>query len=150
MGNRSDIDDYVVRAAGCLVFQPGADGPELLVVHRPRYDDWSFAKGKLDPGETDLECARREVEEETGITGLIGPELPTIDYVDNKGRPKAVRYWVLRATAGADVFEANDEVDEVRWLRPSAAGSLLSYDHDRALVAAFEAIDGAVLEALAG
>ncbi len=144
------MGEYVVRAAGCVVFRPGADGPELLVVHRPRYDDWSFAKGKLDPGETDLECARREVEEETGITGLVGPELPTIDYVDNKGRPKAVRYWVLRAVGGAGDgdFVANDEVDSVRWLPAEAVAPLLTYDHDRALVSAFEAVDAAVLDAI--
>lgn len=140
----------VVRAAGCVVFRPGAGGPEVLVVHRPRYDDWSFAKGKLDPGETDLECARREVEEETGVTGRVGPELPTIDYFDNKGRPKAVRYWVMLALGGADDgdFEPNEEVDELRWLTPASARPLLSYEHDRALLDAFEHVDPGALKAL--
>ncbi len=127
----------VVRAAGCLVYRRGDAGVEVLVVHRPRYDDWSFPKGKVDPGETDLTCALREVEEETGFGGELGPQLPTIDYVDHKGRPKAVRYWALRQTTGA--FEANDEVDAIRWLPIEEAGEPLTYGHDRLLLDALAA-----------
>lgn len=123
---------WVVRAAGCVVTMTGAETgaePQVLVVHRPRYDDWSFPKGKLEAGESDRECAHREVEEETGYTGTLGVELPTIDYVDHKGRPKAVRYWAMERAGGT--FEPNDEVDRIEWLSPVAARAKLSYDHDR-------------------
>jgi 8-oxo-dGTP pyrophosphatase MutT (NUDIX family) len=126
----------LVRAAGCVVWRRGPSGQrEVLLVHRPRYDDWSLPKGKLDPGESDLECARREVLEETGLTGTIGPELRSTRYQDRKGRPKLVRYWAMQPTGGR--FEPNDEVDEVRWLGPDEAGSLMSYDHDRDVLASF-------------
>ncbi len=137
----------LVRAAGCVVWRStapdderradnGGAAIEVLVVHRPRYDDWSFPKGKVDPGETDLEAAVREVGEETGLAGEIGPELPSISYVDQKGRPKLVRYWSMEQRTGS--FEANDEVDEVRWVSPSVAADLLSYDHDRTLLRELE------------
>jgi 8-oxo-dGTP pyrophosphatase MutT (NUDIX family) len=124
-----------VRAAGCIVWRTGADGPEVLVVHRPRYDDWSWPKGKVDPGETDLACAVREVEEETGLSGRVGAELPSTSYVDHQGRPKVVRYWELEVTAGR--FRPNDEVDGVRWEPVERAEELLSYDRDREVLAAF-------------
>ncbi len=126
-------DDVEVRAAGGLVVRPGAAGREVALVHRPRYDDWSLPKGKVDPGETDEDCARREVEEETGLRCRLGRELPSTRYVDRKGRSKQVRYWQMEVEGGA--FVANDEVDELRWLAPAEALALLSYDHDRALVA---------------
>ncbi len=125
------IGDELVRAAGCLVYRESDDGPEVLVAHRPHYDDWSLPKGKRDLGESDLECALREVEEETGYRGEVGPELTPAHY-EVGGRSKIVRYWLLRQTGGE--FEANDEVDEIRWLAPSAAEALLSYDHDRRLL----------------
>lgn len=122
-----------VRAAGGLVWRAGLGSEiEVLVVHRPRYDDWSFPKGKCDPGEGFLEAAVREVREETGLEVVVGEELPDVRYVDHKGRPKRVRYWRMEAVAGA--FTPNDEVDEVRWLAPDAAAALLSYDHDRSLL----------------
>jgi 8-oxo-dGTP diphosphatase len=126
-----------IRAAGCLVYRPadGADGPdgdiEVLVAHRPHYDDWDFPKGKLEAGETELECAIRETEEETGFTGEIGAELPA-DHYQVRGRPKVVRWWLMRQTGGA--FVVNDEVDEVRWLPAEQAAELLSYDHPRSLL----------------
>jgi 8-oxo-dGTP diphosphatase len=126
-----------VRAAGCVVWRMGESGTEVLVVHRPRYDDWSFPKGKVGPGETDRQCAEREVAEEAGLTGRLGGELPTTRYTDHHGRPKQVRYWALEASGGT--FQPNDEVDEVRWLGVDAADELLSYDHDRAVLAAFAA-----------
>ncbi len=105
---------------------------ELLVIHRPRYDDWSFAKGKLDPGETDEECADRELFEETGFRVERTDELTPVTYVDHKGRPKLVRYWV--GELGDGTFEPNDEVDRIEWLAPDVARDKLSYDHDRGLV----------------
>jgi 8-oxo-dGTP pyrophosphatase MutT (NUDIX family) len=130
------VTDDLVRAAGCVVWRHGHDGEvEVLVVHRPRYDDWSLPKGKLDPGESDLACAVREVREETGLTGEVGPELPSTRYRDHHGRSKLVRYWALRATGGS--FAPNDEVDEVRWSAPVDAGRLLTYEHDRGVLEAF-------------
>ena len=80
-----------MRAAGGVVWRPVGDGIEVLLVHRPRYDDWSLPKGKLEPGESWEDGARREVEEETGVTGVLGPHLATSTYTDTKGRPKEVR-----------------------------------------------------------
>jgi 8-oxo-dGTP diphosphatase len=104
-------------------------------VHRPRYDDWSLPKGKLDPGESFEQAALREVEEETGLCARLVRELPSIRYSDNKGRPKLVRYWLMEVAEDPG-FETNDEVDELRWLEPEAALALLSYERDQQVVAA--------------
>ena len=132
--DRAGRDDGAVevRAAGGLVLRGRGAERELVVVHRPRYDDWSLPKGKVDPGETDEECALREVWEETGLSCRLGRELPATRYVDRKGRSKGVRYWEMEVTDGD--FVANDEVDELRWLGLDPALALLSYAHDRALV----------------
>jgi 8-oxo-dGTP diphosphatase len=119
-----------VRAAGGLVER---DDGRIAVVHRPRYDDWSLPKGKLDDGETWEQAALREVHEETGVRAELGEELPSDSYTDNKGRPKTVRWWRMR-TVGDDGFAPDDEVDELRWVTPEEAATLLSYDHDRRLV----------------
>lgn len=130
-----------VRAAGGVVAGHDGDGQVVvLLVHRPRYDDWSLPKGKCDPGESDEDCARREVEEETGLRCTLGAELPSTRYVDRKGRPKQVRYWAMEVIGGA--FAPNDEVDQVRWLAPDAAAELLSYAHDVAVVEAWARRDG--------
>ncbi len=122
-----------MRAAGGVVRRVDADGvARVLVVHRPRYDDWSLPKGKVDHGETDEECALREVEEETGLRCTLGRELASTRYTDRKGRSKQVRYWAMEVVGGA--FAPNDEVDEVRWLPAAEASALLTYDHDRVLV----------------
>ena len=122
-----------IEAAGGVVMRKGPDETEIAVVHRPRYDDWSFPKGKLDPGETFEEAALREVREETGLTCRLGPELAFAHYDDNKGRPKVVRYWLM-AVIEDPGFEPNDEVDELRWLTPAEATDLLTYSRDRKLV----------------
>ncbi len=128
----------VVRAAGGVVWRPGPTGlPEVLVVHRPKYDDWSLPKGKCDPGETWEDCALREVEEETGLRCMLGPELPGTSYTDSKGRPKEVRYWVMTPDPTSGAFVANNEVDEIRWCTIAGARTLLSYQRDRDVVAAF-------------
>jgi 8-oxo-dGTP pyrophosphatase MutT (NUDIX family) len=137
-----DVTGAVVRAAGGVVTRPAAGGGvEVLVVHRPRYDDWSLPKGKAEPGERDEDAALREVEEETGYRCTLGPELPTVRYEDRRGRPKQVRFWRMSAGSGDSAvppeepdFVPNDEVDERRWISPSAAATLLSYDADRRLV----------------
>ena len=107
------------------------EGGEVLLVHRPRYDDWTLPKGKLDPGESFETAALREVWEETGLRCRLGDELPPIGYRDNKGRAKAVRYWLMEPAGGE--FEPNDEVDELRWLPASEAAELLTYPHDAEL-----------------
>jgi len=117
-----------VRAAGGVVVRDGT----VLVVHRPRYDDWSLPKGKLDDGESWEEAALREVHEEIGFRCRLGRELRHTSYTDQKGRSKVVRYWLMEPEEGE--FEANPEVDELRWLIPSAAADLLTYPHDQALV----------------
>jgi 8-oxo-dGTP pyrophosphatase MutT (NUDIX family) len=123
-------DDGVVRAAGGVVWRVAAGGEiDVLLVHRPRYDDWSFPKGKNDPGEADLDCALREVEEETGIVASAGAELPSVAYRDHRDRPKVVRYWAM-AVASELGFEPNDEVDELRWLGVEEARRRLTYEHD--------------------
>ena len=126
-----------VRAAGGVVWSRWGRGPvRILVVHRPRYDDWSLPKGKADRGESDTDCALREVLEETGLTCLLGPELPSTRYRDNKGRDKTVRYWAMVPLSGT--FTPNAEIDEIRWLPLPDAVNLLTYDHDRPVVEAFE------------
>jgi 8-oxo-dGTP diphosphatase len=122
----------VLAAGGVLWRRTGGGEVEVLVVHRPRYDDWSFAKGKCDPGETFAETAEREVLEETGFQVAFGPALDEVRYRDHKGRPKRVRYWAMTVAGGE--FTANDEVDEARWLPVEAARDLVSYPHDAVLL----------------
>ncbi|HSH59858.1 MAG TPA: NUDIX hydrolase [Acidimicrobiales bacterium] len=106
-----------VRAAGGVVWrrqEEGAGVTEVLLVHRPKYDDWSLPKGKNEPGESDEDCALREVHEETGLSCELGAHLGDIFYTDQKGRPKTARFWAMHPTGGA--FTPNEEVDEVKWL----------------------------------
>ena len=128
-----DHEAAEVKASGGVVWRRAPGGAlELVVVHRPRYDDWSLPKGKLDPGESWEEAALREVLEEVGLRCRLGPELPPVGYRDNKGRAKVVRYWMMEPLDGE--FAPSHEVDEVRWLAPADADRLLSYGHDRALL----------------
>ena len=128
-----------VRAAGGVVLRDReGGGVELCVVHRPRYDDWSLPKGKLDKGESFEEGALREVLEETGLRCRLRQELEEVRYTDHKGRPKIVRYWLMDV-AEDQGFAPNEEVDELRWLELPAAAALVSYDHDRELVASLQA-----------
>ena len=129
----TQTNDTLIRAAGCVLWRRSpVDGePEICLVHRPKYDDWSHPKGKLKRGEDPLACALREVEEETGYTASPGTELPTVSYMAN-GRPKRVRYWAAEATGGR--FTPNDEVDRILWLSPAAARSRLTQFRDRTLI----------------
>ncbi|MFF8918354.1 NUDIX hydrolase [Streptomyces sp. NPDC015032] len=129
-----------VLAAGCVLWRRSEHSGELEIclVHRPRYDDWSHPKGKLKRGESTLDCARREVLEETGHHCAPGAALPTVRYLVN-GRPKEVAYWAAEATGGA--FEPNAEVDRVSWLAPAAARALLTRAHDRDVLDALLATD---------
>jgi 8-oxo-dGTP diphosphatase len=121
----------VVLAAGGIVTRDGGE-LEVLVVHRPRYDDWSFPKGKLANGETDEECALREVEEETGLRCELGAELGSTSYLDGRGRPKRVRYWLMSPAGGELAFR--HEVDAARWVSVAEARELLTYEHDSQLL----------------
>jgi 8-oxo-dGTP diphosphatase len=129
----TEASSFDVLAAGGLVWRYGPDDSAVIaVVHRPRYDDWSLPKGKLDKGESFEQAAVREVREEMGATCRVGGELPPTTYRDHKGRLKLVRYWLMEALT-VD-FERNNEVDELRWLTPQDALALLTYERDRALV----------------
>lgn len=115
-----------------------ADGTlEILVVHRPRYDDWSFPKGKLEQGETDEAAAVREVEEETGLRCALAGELETIRYRDGRGRAKTVRYWRMTPIGGE--LAPRNEVDDARFVSLDDARDVLTYARDRELLAALEA-----------
>jgi len=118
-----------VRAGGGLVVRNGT----VLLVHRPKYDDWTFPKGKADGGESDEDCALREVWEETGLHCALGRELEASHYIDPLGRPKRVRWWLMDPLAD-DGFAPGREIDEVRWLAPDEAAALLSYERDVALL----------------
>jgi 8-oxo-dGTP diphosphatase len=115
----------VIRAAGGVVLRDG----EIVVVHRPQYDDWTLPKGKAEPGESDKDCALREVEEETGLRCELVHELTTVVYDDARGRLKQVRYWSMRPVSG-ELRPAN-EIDDARWVSVDEAASVLSYDRDR-------------------
>ncbi len=108
----------------------------MLLVHRPKYDDWSLPKGKCDPGELDDAAARREVLEETGLECRLGTELVESHYTDGRGRPKVVRYWAMEPVGGE--FAVNDEVDEVRWLAVPGARRMLTYERDLPVLDSFE------------
>jgi 8-oxo-(d)GTP phosphatase len=138
-----------IPAAGAVLWRPGEQGPEVALVHRPRYDDWSLPKGKSLPGEHVLMTAVREVTEETGIEITLGRRLRTVRYLSD-GRPKQVDYWAARpaAQAGAELDEAsgpadpvpfvpNEEVDQLAWLPLTMAGDRLSYARDMEVLSEF-------------
>jgi 8-oxo-dGTP diphosphatase len=124
-----------VEAAGGVVTRTNESGElEFLVVHRPRYDDWSLPKGKLEPGETVEQAALREVQEETGLRCALGERVgEPHHYRDRKGRPKVVHFFRMTPVE-TGTWTANDEVDELRWVISGDAATLLTYDADRQLV----------------
>jgi 8-oxo-dGTP diphosphatase len=129
--------DEPIRAAGCVVWRHGDDGVEVVLVHRPApHDDWSLPKGKLDPGERHSHAALREVHEETGLRGELGPKLTEVTYELPTGHRKVVRWWALEALLD-DGFEANDEIDDRRWVPVDDAAEALDWDTDRTVLQAF-------------
>jgi 8-oxo-dGTP diphosphatase len=123
-----DPEAAEVKAAGGVVIRDG----RVALVHRPRYDDWAFPKGKLDAGESWEDAALREVEEETGLRCRLGDELSPTSYRDPKDRFKVVRYWRMEPIGGE--FAPSHEVDELRWVALEDASAVLSYEHDRELL----------------
>jgi 8-oxo-dGTP diphosphatase len=130
---KTSANPKIVRAAGGLVWRMGSDGIELVVVHRPAYDDWSFPKGKLNDGESEVQAALREVEEEISVRCALGRDLGTISYIDGKGRPKIVRYWEM-TIADQNALRAANEVDDARWVTLVDAEGILTYGHDREML----------------
>jgi 8-oxo-(d)GTP phosphatase len=134
-------EERIVRAGGGLVWRRAnppdsaiEDAVEVLVVRRPAYADWSLPKGKAEAGESDAECALREVEEETAVVARLGEHAGSVEYRDRNGRPKIVQYWRMTVVADPGPHPPNDEIDDVRWLTIRQALEQLTYEHDCALV----------------
>jgi len=136
MGDHGAADE--IRAAGAIVWRSAGDGVRIALVHRPKYDDWSFPKGKLEPGEHVLLAAVREVAEETALRVTLGRRLPPVRY-HAADVPKLVDYWVATVEATLSEFEPGSEIDEVAWMRPKGAAARLSYERDQELLDKFRA-----------
>jgi len=121
-----------ILSAGAVLWRPAAHGTEVLLVHRPKYDDWSLPKGKREPGEHVLLTAVREVAEETSVRPVLGPRLRTVEYLAH-GRPKQVDYW--SALSARDQAAPSHEIDAVSWLTLPRALDRLSYPHDADVIA---------------
>jgi 8-oxo-dGTP diphosphatase len=142
--SRTDADRSLgepeVRAAGGVIWKVLDGDVVVALVHRPKYRDWTFPKGKVEPGETDEQTAHREVLEETGLDCVLGRELPSVSYLDAKRRHKLVRYWEMTIASGS--FRANDEVDELRWVSIADARRRLTHAHDVDVLDAFARLAG--------
>lgn len=125
-----------IRAAGALLWRPAAHGVEVGLIHRPKYGDWSFAKGKLEPGEQTVLAAIREVGEETGLRITLGRNLPHVRYLAG-GLRKRVDYWAAEEPDRTEPFTPNHEVDVLEWVDASVAAQRLSYGHDAKVLADF-------------
>lgn len=127
----------MIRAAGALLWRENSDlALEVALIHRPRYDDWSLPKGKLEIGETALQCAYREVFEETGIRATFTRQLDTIDY-EESGEVKRVKYWAAHCALNIIEFAPNEEVDQMRWLSASQALEQATHDSDKSIIETF-------------
>ena len=133
----SKPESRLIKAAGAVAWRPGPDGrPEILLVHRRKYDDWSLPKGKVEPGEALPVTAVREVLEEGGARLALGRRLDSVRY-NVGGRPKRVHYWSASVTSVDDHAVPNDEVDKVEWVAADRAAERISYNRDNAVVADF-------------
>jgi 8-oxo-dGTP diphosphatase len=128
--------ERITKAAGGIVWRKAQAGVEVLTIHRPSYDDWTFPKGKTDPGESLQATAVREIAEETGLRVRLGHPLGELSYPIATGT-KTVTYWCARTVGDEGAFEPNDEVDEIRWVSLNVAQALLTYEHDETLLGTF-------------
>jgi 8-oxo-(d)GTP phosphatase len=127
----------MIRAAGALLWRDNSDlSIEVALIHRPRYQDWSLPKGKLEMGETALQCAYREVHEETGIRATFTRQLGTVEY-EESGQEKRVKYWAAHCALTNSEFVPNEEVDQMRWLSPSQALEQATHDSDKSIIEKF-------------
>jgi 8-oxo-dGTP diphosphatase len=130
----------MIRAAGALLWRENSDlFVEIAMVHRPRYDDWTLPKGKIEGNESAIACALREVQEETGITARFTRQLKTVEYEEN-GQNKRVKFWAAQCALSQSEFVPNDEVDQLRWLSGPQALALATYPTDKEVIQDF--LDG--------
>jgi len=128
-----DPPHNLMRAAGGVICRGAEHGRfEVAILHRPHREDWSFPKGKLDPGESFEDCALRETWEETGFRCRLERFVGTTEYIHRKGRPKIVAYWLMSVVSGE--FTVNPEADDLRWVTLEEAAELVTYDRDRELL----------------
>jgi 8-oxo-dGTP diphosphatase len=138
MGEQGAAEE--IRAAGAVVWRKAGGGAQVALVHRPKYDDWSFPKGKLTTGEHVLLAAVREVAEETALQATLGRRLSTVRYAVG-GVPKRVDYWIATVAGSLSAFEPNSEIDQVVWVAAKAAAARLSYERDVETLAQFRATE---------
>ena len=129
----------IIQAAGAIVWRDNKDKTEVAIIHRPKYDDWSFPKGKLEIGESLITCAHREVLEETNIQTEFGPFLGDIEYLTPDGK-KQVSFWAAKAVSDND-FKPNSEVDELNWIDIKKVKDLLTLETDKKILAQFVKLD---------
>jgi len=128
-----ELEAPLIQAAGAVLWRKSDISQlEIAVIHRPRYDDWSLPKGKVESGESHISAGYREIQEETGYESTFGPEIGTVVY-KLEGAPKEVRYWAAAATIKTGTPNPQ-EVDEVLWLAPKKAKEKLTNKDDRAIV----------------
>ena len=129
----------MIRAAGALLWREvDSRNLEIALIHRPRYDDWSLPKGKIEGGETALQCAYREVFEETGIKASLTRQLGTVEY-EESGELKRVIFWSAHCSLDTGTFVVNEEVDELVWFTPEDALVKATHDSDRQIIDSFQA-----------